>query len=148
MKFNCPICNLSFDDVSPWIRHKNMCKLDQAKPARAELDRAKKVGVQTDRASPVQPAADIIVKQSNSNDKQEVKHINNSDNGSCEARTAYSRCCTKCKVTKPLTSFYKDKYRCKECMKVDVVCTECRKVLRKNHIARHMKSVHGVPRSP
>ena len=146
MKFNCPICNLSFDDVSPWIRHKNICK-DQVKPVRPVTDVNKEAGVllacglceckcerlhspERERPAVARPNVDVRSEAQTTVQQDSVEG------------TGASRTCVQCKITKSLDQYYNGKYTCKECTKTDVICPYCRKVIRKTNLKRHIKNIH------
>ena len=48
-----------------------------------------------------------------------------------------TRKCTRCQIVKPKTEFYDGKYRCKECLKAQVRCNNCSKVLLERNFSRH-----------
>ena len=48
-----------------------------------------------------------------------------------------TRKCTNCQIVKLKTEFYDSKYRCKECLKTQVRCNKCNKVLLERNFSRH-----------
>ena len=52
------------------------------------------------------------------------------------------RCILCCKM-KPLSDYYKGKYRCKDCLKQKVKCPQCDILLTTIHLKRHITDVHN-----
>ena len=120
MIHTCDKCSLTFDDVVPWIKHKNICMGSSKKD----------VGVQVNLCEVKQ---NLDVRQ-NLDVKQ---HIDVKQNNDVNQRT-----CTMCKVTKPLNCFNKNRYKCRICYNTKFKCPMCNDLITTSNKSRHMKTKH------